>query len=253
MAIKLNVKKTIDFTINDEDKGFTYHVKFHQTPELGETISLSVDGEEYIGYPAEALADIVDTLRAEGMLKKPESEEAEPESGSMTPFGFNLSLPIPQVEGKPKYPKGAIASTTDRTKLAIGKMPTENQYGFPTVFEVAEGTPIETFQEPYATVPEVPKHAKVPSVPLVAKKAAIINDSTAEEVSATDDDVVDVLLSAEELQLMNQARVPVAETPDELKEDAERMMLERAEALANVKAKGPKKVFKRAHIEGEEE
>lgn len=249
MAFKLNVKKTVDFVIEDEERGFNYYVKFHETPELGKTISISEDGNEYTGYPASAIAAIIDSLREENILDRPEREEAwDKDPVPQRPqYPATMGLPIPEIttshQQAPELLKG-------QKKVAIAHVPPQTQYGLPSVLEIAHNvSPVESFSD----APDVPHVPPTPAVPASAKVPAsplrpVISENAEDEVT------MDMLGAGVDVAVAKQATMPAPETPPELKEDAQKMMLERANALANLKKKGLKVGFKKAHIDkGEEE
>jgi len=76
MAINLdNAKITIDFGFKDE--GVDYQIRFHYTEELGETISLSEDGQNYLSYPALMFKEIGIFLKDRNLLKDIEEQDTE--------------------------------------------------------------------------------------------------------------------------------------------------------------------------------
>jgi len=116
MAINLdNTTITLDFGYTDEN--VDYRIRFHNTEELGDTISLSENGSDYLSYPATMIMDIGIFLKEQklikdnkieagaGQVEKPNrkiSNLLNPQSPNSEEVGLSGfgGLAIPQIEGE---------------------------------------------------------------------------------------------------------------------------------------------------------
>jgi len=74
MAINLdNTTMTLDFGYTDDN--VNYKIRFHNTEELGDTISLSEDGSDYLSYPAIMIMDIGAFLKEQKLIKASKTEK----------------------------------------------------------------------------------------------------------------------------------------------------------------------------------
>jgi len=117
MAINLdNTIITLDFGYTDD--AVDYKIRFHQTKELGDTISLSENGSDYLSYPAAMIMDIGIFVKEQHLIKNGKTEDGaekdkKPDnkiSSFLSPklsvseeigvSGFGGGLAIPQIEGE---------------------------------------------------------------------------------------------------------------------------------------------------------
>jgi hypothetical protein len=103
MTIKSdNAKVTVDFGYESSDGQVSYKVRFHDTQELGDTISLSEDGDEYTSFPAEMFIEVSNFIMKRGLVKKSEvvKEQVEKTIKINKPKQVSSvnSLPVPNIE-----------------------------------------------------------------------------------------------------------------------------------------------------------
>jgi len=95
-----NVKETVDFGYESTDRSVSYNVRFHITNELGKTISLSEDGNEYVSFPAEMFIEISNFIIKRGLVKTEITEVFVEKQRIKKPKQVSQvnSLPVPNVE-----------------------------------------------------------------------------------------------------------------------------------------------------------
>lgn len=95
-----NAKITLDFEYESTDGGVNYKVKFHYTPELGDTISLCENNDEYVSFPAEMFIEIANFIIKKELIKTKSIEVFEkPVKNKKTKrVSPESSLPVPNVE-----------------------------------------------------------------------------------------------------------------------------------------------------------
>lgn len=101
-----NAKITLDFEYESTDGEVNYKVKFHNTPELGDTISLCENNDEYTSFPAEMFVEIANFIIKKELIKTKSTEILEkPTKNKKTKrVSIESSLPVPNVEQQQDTP-----------------------------------------------------------------------------------------------------------------------------------------------------
>jgi|19_taG_2_1085344.scaffolds.fasta_scaffold03244_4 hypothetical protein len=213
MGIKdKKIKENLDFEYECDFKNAegseSYEIKFHQTDEYGDTLTLIHPDGESIGYSANMLAEIVDFLRERNLLEGDHPNVVHRTEHAAT---VRTGLPLPTV--------------TDQENVVANTQKPE-YYGIPEVLDVA---PMQSFSQQTTGQAVAPAPVPVPSPDsqVVNLPMQGIFDNDPDVGYAPPDQNENRVANAE----ISEAPV-VAETPAELKEDANQMALERANAMA---------------------
>jgi len=137
MSIHADKKKvSVDFDYGQEKEdghiGFNISVRLHYTDEYGKTLSFSTDGVEYIGLPVKFFSEVVDFLRKEGYLDKPEAEKQDVVSvmPAVKPLVVQTTkLPLPFVGHKDQESVSAPRSDMETlNRSPVNEQPLQSFY-----------------------------------------------------------------------------------------------------------------------------
>jgi len=109
-----STKVTMDFKWSASEESPEVFCKYHHTDEFGPTISISDDGEEFTAFSVQLFVEIVDYLKAEGVLSGHLPQSSKQATTIQTPIGVveytSGGLPMPSVEVP--VPQTSLPNTT---------------------------------------------------------------------------------------------------------------------------------------------